>query len=382
MYSPDREALARQRLRLMQQSGLATRITESQMARRQANQATGVARRELRNNEVVGDLQVLRQMMLLIQGAEQIRSTPNGTAQPRDYAASKKLVATVVDTSPVGQIGRHHDWSGSLLTAGQVAGAAVPAAINAAAATVANMTGIQQIETAAAIAVRGTEILDAALGVANIASIPVPGDLSVATGSNAGLIEACLEWWMSPAAATAVSTYVPFLSLLSSLSAGITVCGHHKKIDPLLALDERYRGACTCNESVAGIAEDWQSAAFGTAAGLNPATGLALVAHDTYDKVQHYARKKLAGNDMVHRDSYYTAKKLWEAAQDSVTPAHRTSRLFFTSVNTQGRCPLAMLTLATLFGKGHPESGVVKAAAAIVAEPISAANRIKKLVAG
>jgi len=45
-----------------------------------------------------------------------------------------------------------------------------------------------------------------------------------------------------------------------------------------------------------------------------------------------------------------------------------------------GRCPIAMLILATLFGRGNLQEGAAKAVAAIVSNRASAAEKIKGLI--
>ncbi|CAM3746239.1 hypothetical protein BOSP111201_23590 [Bordetella sputigena] len=381
MQTKDRETLARQRLRLMQQSGVASQIAATQATDRQASVAAQRLHQQEQNKRRLEDHQNVKQMLLLMTGALQIRAGQSGAAPSTDYQGSKKLVATLVDTSPAGPIGKRHDWGGTFVTAGQLFSGAVPAAIGAAASAVAGATGIGQIETAAAVALRGAELLDATLGVAGYMGVTAPAALSAMTGSNSNLVEVCLNWWMSPAAVTAASTYLPFLQLLGALSAGATIYGKNKKLDPMLALSQRHPGTCTCNTCIDQIADGWQGGVFGVAAGLNGFAGLGMLAHDTYDKASHYARKKLAGNDTVHRDAYYIAEKLWLAAQDAVAPTHRVSRPLFVGIRTGRRCPLAMLALASLFGKGNVEAGIVKATAAIISDRVSAVDKIKRLIA-
>ncbi|HTK01934.1 MAG TPA: hypothetical protein VL522_20065 [Bordetella sp.] len=383
MPIPDFRALARQRLNLMQQSGVSRQIATTQMAHRQAGEAARQARLQDEGKQRSVEFNILKSMLLLIHGAEQIRAAGNGADQTRDYQQSKQLIATLVDTSPVGEIGKRQNWRGAVATAGTAVYAAVPTTIKAAGGALANLTGVNGIQTATAVAVRGTEIVDATLTAATVAPVSLPPGVSAAAGSNTNLIQSCLGWWMSPAVAATVATYAPFLNILSAVSTGLAVYTNHQKIDAMLALGERHRGTCACGECIAKIADAWQGDVARTAAGLSPGVGLGLVIEDTVDKLNHYRLKKFANKDgNVHRDSYHLATELWLAVQNRPAIGHSGCRNIYPGLNNFHRCPLAMLAIALLFGNGHAAAGVAKAAAAIVSERNSAVNRIKNLIAG
>jgi hypothetical protein len=382
MPIPDLRALAQQRLKLMQQSGVSKQIATTQLAQRQASEAARQARLRDEDKQRSVEFNTLKSMLLLIHGAEQIRATGNGADQTRDYPQSKQLIATLVDTSPVGKIGKRQNWRGAVAAAGPAIYAAVPTTINAAGSALANVTGVNGIQTATAVAVRGTELVDATLTVATVAPISLPPGVPAAAGSNTNLIQSCLGWWMSPAAAATAATYAPFLNILSVVSTGVAVYASHQKIDAMLALGERHRDTCACGNCIAKIAYAWQGRVARTAAGLSPGVGLGLAIEDTVDKLNHYRLKKFANKDgNVHRDSYHLATELWLAAQNRPAIGHSGCRNIYPGLNNAHRCPLAMLAIALLFGNGHAAAGVAKATAAIVSEQISAVNRIKKLIA-
>jgi hypothetical protein len=372
-----REANARQRLQLMQHSGVSQHITAMHTAERLAAEAAQEAARNCDRSRRYTDLDTVRTMLLLITGAEQIQGNQAQQRKRLDYQENKELVTTLIGASPRGK----RSWTGALGVAAQMAYAGVPSLLNSAASVIAQRTGMESIGTAVKVIDRARELSDAGLTAVTTAPIPVPSSVAAGiTGNNANLVQQCLNWWMSPSAASAIATYLPTLQLLAHASAAVTVFNSEEKIGSMLGLLNRHDGSCTCCQAIAAIASDWMDNTANTAAQLHAILAPVLLARDTYDKISHYVRKKRAGPDGdVHRGSYHLARQLWAAAQ-TAPASHRVFEPCFTMVNPGGRCPLALLTLATLFGAGDAEAGVAKAVAAIVSDENSAVSKVKELI--
>ena len=333
-----------------------------------------------RSENLQKDLLILQDMTLLLKGAQDIRA-----AQPQalgtSYEACKKLVYTLIETKPKftrAKMGAAAD------TIGQFVASAVPTAINAAGQFVARTTGSETIGKVVEGAKQIHDATDALTSAAGtFVSVIPPMATTVLSTSNSALVQQCMNWWMSAnAAANATTLASGYLSVLSHVSTVISVLVTNSKLDPMLALEERYHGTCSCCDQAAKIARGWMSAAASSAASLNPIAAVGLAGYGMYDKLSHRSAKKRAireGNE-AHRDGYYSASALWSAAQANPTE-HEVFRHRFPDVlGKDRRCPLALLILATLFGRGNPREGAAKAVAAIVANQTSAVEKIKGLV--
>jgi hypothetical protein len=369
---------ARQRLQLMRQSGISQAITAMHHAERQADIQANEARRERRNNRYHSDIATLRTMMLLITGIEEIKVSGAWNNKDASYEENKKRVYALIETKPRA---KHRNRYTALETAGKYLYAGIPGAIGAAAGGIANRTGLSSVNTAGQVVNRTRELADATL--AAVTTVPIDIPASVVTGTtvtNASLVQQCMSWWMTPSAANAVATYTPVLSLLLHAGTAAAIAGNNRKIGSVLSLWERYQNACSCCDPLARIGSDWLGESSITAAQLHPVVAPILLAVDTYDKLKHYVRKKRAGTKGgVHRESYYMAQELWFAAQ-KYSPSHQVFEPRSLMIPLYGRCPVALLGLAILFGKGDAEAGAAKAVAAIMSEQGSAVNKIKTLI--
>jgi len=356
MGQEDRYEDARRRLRLM-------------MEARTPSPQTGNLHR---------DLEILQAMLLLLKGAQDIRAMQSGLGT--SYEESKQLVYTLIETKPKFTRAK----AGALAdTVGQLVTSAVPTAINAAGQLVAKATGSETVGKVFEGGKQVHDVTDAAISAVGTFVAVQPMVSTVMSTTNSSLVQQCMTWWMSAnAAANATTLANGYLSVLSHISTVISVLVTGSKLDPLLALQDRYRGTCSCCGEAANIAQEWMKGASSSAAGLHPLVGLPLATYGALDKGGHYVAKKLAARKGKerHRDGYYSACALWGAAQPNPTE-HEVFKYRFPHVLGQdGRCPIAMLILATLFGRGNLQEGAAKAVAAIVSNRASAVEKIKGLI--
>jgi hypothetical protein len=142
----------------------------------------------------------------------------------------------------------------------------------------------------------------------------------------------------------------------------------------MLHVVEDYAGECSCCEQAERIAQIWMGDTARVAAGLNPVT-LPVAVWPTLHKKAHWLANKFR-DDKTHLPPFHIAEMLWRGAQDS--PAGHVRFAKPSLQETEGRCPVALLAIATLFGNGDPAKGVKDAVAAIhVKESHLGANKIK-----
>ncbi|CAN7354894.1 hypothetical protein LJR230_001929 [Trinickia sp. LjRoot230] len=333
-----------------------------------------------RSENLPQDLQALRAMSLLVKGAQDVRAM-QACALGTSYEECKKLVYTLIETRPKFP---HAKLGAAADTFAQLVASPVPAAINAVGQFVAKATGS---ETVGKIVEGAKEVHDATDGLVSaagtfVSTIP-PMASTVLSTSNSALVQQCMTWWMSAnAAANATTLASGYLGVLSHISTIISVLVINNRLDPMLALEERYRGTCSCCDRAAKIAQGWMDAAAASAASLNPIAAVGLSGYRAYDKLSHRIGKMRAtpqGKE-VHRDAYYIACALWDAAQANPSEHEVFQHRYPDVLGHDARCPLAMLILATLFGEGNCVEGAPKAVAAIIANRASAVEKIKALV--
>lgn len=150
----------------------------------------------------------------------------------------------------------------------------------------------------------------------------------------------------------------------------------------MLALIERYRGTCSCCDAAGAIADGWMDGAASAAGGLNAPWAVYLAGRAVADAVQHRMTKRCAKSRGVefHRESYHVALELWCATQAQPAEHKIYRHRLLDTAGQDGRCPLAMLALAALFGRGNFSEGAAKAVAAILANQSSAVQKIKGLI--
>jgi hypothetical protein len=187
--------------------------------------------------------------------------------------------------------------------------------------------------------------------------------------------------WLKAHAAF-INTVAVVSPLLTSAGALASTVAVNDRIGAMEALAQRYGAHCRCGVAAQRISHDWMAGLGGVAIGIMPIVGAVHVAADIGIQVAHRLHKTLDHD--AHRPPFYTARDLWGAAQPIQDGGRHAcggqSKLQVFPVRTAGRCPMAVLVLATLFGAGDPVKGMRKAAAAIIAAQDSAVDKIKKLI--
>lgn len=326
------------------------------------------------------DLEILQAMLLLLKGAQDVRAMQSGSGT--SYEESKQLVYTLIETKPKftrAKVSAVADTIGQLVTS------AVPTAINAAGQLAAKATGSETVGKVFDGVKQVHDATDATITAVGtfVTNVP-PMVTTVMSTTHSSLVQQCMTWWMSAnAAANATTLANGYLNVLSHITTVISVLVTGSKLDPLQALEDRYRGTCSCCGVAASIAQEWMKGAALSAAALHPVVAVPVATYSAVEKGYHYGAKRLAGwrgREQRHRDEYYSACALWGAAQPN--PAeHEVFKYHFPHVlGNDGRCPVAMLILATLFGRGNLREGAAKAVAAIVSNQASAAEKIQGLI--
>jgi hypothetical protein len=187
--------------------------------------------------------------------------------------------------------------------------------------------------------------------------------------------------WLNTHAAF-INTVAVVSPLLTSAGALASTVAVNDRIGAMESLAQRYGTHCRCGAAAQRISHDWMAGLGGVAIGVMPIVGAVHVAADIGIKVAHRLHKTLDHD--VHRPPFYTARDLWGAGQPVQDGGQHAcggqGKLQVFPVRTGGRCPMALLVLATLFGGGDPAKGMRKAAAAVIAGEDSAVGKIKKLV--
>jgi hypothetical protein len=325
------------------------------------------------------DIEVLQAMLLLLKGAQDVRAMQPGLGS--SYEESKQLVYTLIETKPKftrAKVAAVADTVGQLVTS------AVPTAISAAGQLVAKATGSETVGKVFEGVKQVHDVTDASISAVGtfVTTVP-PMVTTVMSTTHSSLVQQCMTWWMSAnAAANATTLANGYLNILSHITTVISVLVTGSKLDPLQALEDRYRGTCSCCGVAASIAQEWMKGAASSAAGLHPVMAVPLATYGALDKGGHYVAKKLAARKGKerHRDGYHSACALWGAAQPDPSGHEVFKYRFPHFLGKDGRCPVAMLILATLFGRGNLQEGAAKAVAAILSNQASAVEKIKGLI--
>jgi hypothetical protein len=186
-----------------------------------------------------------------------------------------------------------------------------------------------------------------------------------------------------------LSSHAPFITTVAALSPLLTSAGAlastvavSDRIDAMETLAQQYGTHCGCGAAAQRISRDWMAGLGGVAIGIMPIVGAVHVAADIGLKVAHRIHKKIHYD--VHRPPFYTARELWGAARSAQEGGRHAcgghGKLQAFPLRAGGRCPLALLVLATLLGGGDPVRGMRKAVALIIADQDSAVSKIKKLI--
>jgi hypothetical protein len=166
---------------------------------------------------------------------------------------------------------------------------------------------------------------------------------------------------------------------MAAWMAIVNVALSYGKFDGMQAVLDHYgHHHCSCLQHAEKIVNISMDANRDRALALHPvfAAGVAAKAIDT--KAHWLANKFRDPEHRTHRGGHAIAVALWEGAQaPSRHMVYRTSRPLVAS----GRCPVALLTMATLFGNGDPVRGCKDAVAAIRADMATGANRLKAKIA-
>ncbi len=358
---------ARQRLTLMQQSGVSQQITRSQQDERRVDGELAAARQANHALAKKEDLEVLRQMLFLMKGVKEISQSLPQAQRDTSYNGNKRLVRAIVGTQPKGP----RKIGDLAVTATQLLDSAVVTTVTMA-ANATNSTIVRKTVTAMSDVYGVGSSVTGVVGAVWPNIPPLPQTITAAGDAN--VTNLCLSWW----GVASVQPYVPFLYLAAPIAAATSVLNKNTKLDPLLALWLRYDNACSCCGSVQQITDTWQDDMANSAAMLNWFYALYLTSRTLYDKTSHKWAKR--SNKDLHRPSYFIAEQLWSTAQNAHGSAHRVATHYFGTIDYGQHCPLALLVLATLFGKGQASQGYQKAVAAVMSDRSSAIEKIRGLL--
>lgn len=362
-----REENARRQLELMNQSSARMRpiLEQERELKQQIENERKAAEKRNRIENQQKDVQLLKKMYDVLSGVKNAQELLCNGISRADIAATLEL-------------------------AGNLMYATVPTAIGLAGKAVGKLVAGDPGSEAAESIKNAHEVVDAVAGAVGLAgNVPnAPSLLStvpnLAGASNNSLVQQGMSWWMPGNPATvslAVDSANAILTVLAHINTVTAITATQLTLDPLLALEQRYHGACSCCRLAEKVSYALMDKAGSAAAGLNPIAGAGAALYGVYDKTKHRYQKRQAKKNKkeVHREAYYIAQELWSAAQ-ATTPAHRTFQYRFPEIPANdGRCPLALLILATLFGAGNPTEGAANAVAAIASDESSAVQQIRGL---
>ncbi|MGS0743979.1 hypothetical protein ACVBEF_19525 [Glaciimonas sp. GG7] len=164
---------------------------------------------------------------------------------------------------------------------------------------------------------------------------------------------------------------VPFLPVISRGVGVLSLLHKHRQLDPLLSLWLRYDNSCSCCGSTKQVTDMWE----------NGIANKAMMANVFY--ALYLSGKKLknvfAGIGQPS-SNYVIAEKLWNAGKNYAGTNHQFINPDAVMTDHYEHCPLALLALATLFGKGDASKGYPKAVAALMSDQASGIREITKLL--
>ncbi|CAM3745339.1 hypothetical protein BOSP111201_23515 [Bordetella sputigena] len=215
------------------------------------------------------------------------------------------------------------------------------------------------------------------------AHLALPLGVKTALAPSLGNLLVQISHWTSATATTFGHVATCIAAVGPAMSAGMAamnVALSYSKFDAVQAIAEHYgHYQCTCLQHVQKIASMSTDANMDRALALHPvfAPGVAAKA---IDSKAHWAANKMRGPEQrTHRGGYAIATGLWEGAQaPSMHKAYKTNQLLVSS----GRCPVALLAIATLLGSNaDPMKGWQDAVAAIKADRGEGPPKIKGKIA-
>jgi hypothetical protein len=191
------------------------------------------------------------------------------------------------------------------------------------------------------------------------------------------IITQTLTWLSSHTQIIATASYVTqVLAHAGTALRALTLNGRLAKME---CIRQDYELHCRCCNAAAKISSGWLAGLGGKVVDLVPGVGVAHVGATYGMKIVH--RFKKWGGSAPHRPPFFIATDLWRAARRDGDPGYvfcgkRSSTAAF-PLQTDGRCPVALLIIATLFGSGKPADGIRKAASTLIADEHDAVNKIK-----
>lgn len=193
----------------------------------------------------------------------------------------------------------------------------------------------------------------------------------------ANLLNQIAHWTGSSTSAFAhfATNFAAVGSAFAHLMAALKVYLSYSKLDGVQSVLDHYSDhGCSCCEYTREIVDMCMDASMDAALALNPVTAVIPVWHMAQKKSHAIANKFRDDHDRTHRRPHAIAMGLLDGAQ--MPSRHEVDR---TSPprNASARCPVAMLTIATLFGNGNPAKGYKAAVAAIQAIPGTGADKLK-----
>ena len=195
----------------------------------------------------------------------------------------------------------------------------------------------------------------------------------------ANLLNQIAHWTSRSASAFShfATTFAGLGSVFAHLMTALKVALSYGKLDGIQSVLEHYPNChCGCRDATAAIANMSMNGSLDAALALNPITAPIPAWHMLQKKTHAVANKFRGAEQRTHRPPYEIAVGLLKGAHEP--SMNHGCRPPLGSVSR--RCPVALLTIATLFGNGNPGKGYKAAVAAIQANPAVGANKLKERI--
>ncbi|OZI61708.1 hypothetical protein [Bordetella genomosp. 11] len=192
----------------------------------------------------------------------------------------------------------------------------------------------------------------------------------------ANLLNQIAHWTSNSASGFSqfAATFASMGSVFAHLMATLKVALSYSRLDGIQSVLDHYPDCdCQCHQYTRELVNMSMNPAMDAAMGLNVITA-PIPAWNMMHKKAHAVANKFRGPEQrTHRHPYEVATGLLKGArQPSMNHGCRTAR-----GAAGGRCPVALLTIATLFGNGDPAKGYKAAVAAVQANIVAGATRLK-----
>lgn len=173
---------------------------------------------------------------------------------------------------------------------------------------------------------------------------------------------------------TVLANFAAFGPVFSHGLGALRVYLSYSKLDGVQSVLDHYTTAnCDCHARAKEIVDNCQGGSADIVYGALGITAPVPVYHALEKKAHALANKFRSAENRTHRAPYDVAVSLLNGAQ---APSGN-NRCRPAAGDRSGRCPIAMLTIATLFGDGDPTKGYEAAVAAIQSATAGGVDKLK-----